>query len=76
MGDQSHPYCTFYSDTEALGDHSYGDADWNQDYNTHGGGLYYLWWDSTKSKRDLGYNSCSTLHGGDYVPSVCNSASY
>lgn len=47
MGDQSHPYCTFYSDTEALGDHSYGDADWNQDYNTHGGGHYYLWWDST-----------------------------
>ncbi|MGH9444603.1 MAG: hypothetical protein ACRD3O_02555 [Terriglobia bacterium] len=73
-GDQSYTHCYFYSNTEPLGDHSYGDADWIQDYNTHSGGYYYLWWVAGagwqfkwKNPSQAGYN---------YAEEVCEHAPY
>ncbi|MGH9397858.1 MAG: hypothetical protein ACRD18_13540, partial [Terriglobia bacterium] len=74
-GDQGYPSCSFQTSTEPLGDHSYGDADWIQDYNTHSGGYYYLWWNASTHEWNFKYNNPSQ-RGYNYVPEVCNSASY
>jgi hypothetical protein len=81
--DQSYSHCSAfqYVLTAGLDDHSFGDADWIQDYNTHSGepvssgALYYLWWDASHGKWDFRWQN-SSMAGYNYVPHVCNSASY
>lgn len=75
-----YPYCDFITSTVSLGNHSFGDANWIQDYNTHSGGsvnpdgqLYYLWWNGSGWQFRWRYSS---LPGYNYVPSVCTSAPY
>lgn len=70
----SYAYCQFEADTLALGNYSFGDADWIQDYNTHSTQHWYLWWDATLLKWDFKYNTSDK--GSNYVPSVCGYAPY
>lgn len=71
-GDQSYTNCSFQTSMQPLGDHSYGDADWIQDYNTHSDKHWYLWW--TGAKWEFKWQTSEAGH--NYVPDVCNAASY
>jgi hypothetical protein len=73
----SDQYCSgtdsFQYNLNPLGDHSFGDADWIQDYNSHSDERYYLWW--TGTQWDFKFNH-PDQPGYNYVPNVCDSASY
>ena len=65
-----YPYCDFVVNTLSLGNHSFGDADWIQDYNSHSNQHWYLWWNSTTYAWNFKYNT--TEPGYNYVPEVCD----
>ena len=70
-----YPYCDFVTNTQALSssNHSFGEADWIQDYNTHSNQHWYLWWSSAGT---WVFKYQTSDPGNYYVPDVCDDASY
>jgi len=67
-------YCDFVANTQPLGNGSFGDADWIQDYNSHSSQHWYIWWNSTTGAWNFKYNTSEA--GNLYVPDVCGKAPY